>query len=63
MMATILEQPGEIMKLLLDHGADPHKLNNQGESALDLARADGKELAVEFLQSAESSRRVDDEAL
>jgi uncharacterized protein len=40
----------EMVKLLLDNGADPRTLNDQGQSSLDIARERGHVSVGEFLQ-------------
>ena len=63
MLATDLEDPEEILKLLLTHGADPTLVNNDGNTALDIARTHDNQQAVEILESAENSLEGDEESL
>lgn len=45
-----------LLALLLAHGADPSLRNDQGQSALDLARARGMSASAEILQGANEAR-------
>lgn len=46
-----------LVQLLLEHGADPHVLDCNGKSSLDLARDCGEHEAVRMLQEAAGRRQ------
>ena len=46
----------EIVKLLLDHGADINAKDKDGKTALDLARENNKEKIVEYLKQAKAKK-------
>jgi ankyrin repeat protein len=47
----------DVVKALLEHGADPTIRDYRGETPLDLAREFGHDEVVQILTSAESGRR------
>ena len=63
MLAVGMEEPEEIIHLLLSYGADLTMENADGDTALVLARAHDNQRAMEILESAENSREGDEESL
>jgi ankyrin repeat protein len=42
---------GEMVQLLIENGADPHVVNNHGQTPLELARMSGREAVVALLET------------
>ena len=63
LMVAALNGHFEVVKCLVEHGADVHQKNEEGKTALDIARMWGKADCVEFLEEAQQKGEAKVEVL